>query len=79
MANEDLLFRQMPHDLGGEQAVLGAMLIDPDKVKEVMLGQISLKRFGEPEDVANAVAFLASDDAAYISGQVLEIDGCIAM
>ena len=51
----------------------------PDKVKEVMLGQISLKRFGEPEDVANAVAFLASDDAAYISGQVLEIDGCIAM
>lgn len=37
MANEDLLFRQMPHDLGGEQAVLGAMLIDPDKVKEVML------------------------------------------
>ena len=51
----------------------------PDKVKDVMLGQISLKRFGEPEDVANAVAFLASDDAAYISGQVLEIDGCIAM
>ena len=44
-----------------------------------ILGQISLKRFGEPEDVANAVAFLASDDAAYISGQVLEIDGCIAM
>ena len=51
----------------------------PDKMKDLMLGQISLKRFGEPEDVANAVAFLASDDAAYISGQVLEIDGCISM
>ena len=37
MANEDLLFRQMPHDLEGEQAVLGAMLIDPSKVKEVLL------------------------------------------
>ena len=51
----------------------------PDKVKETMLGAVALKRFGEPEDIANAVAFLASDDASYISGQVLEIDGCISM
>ena len=36
MANEDLLLRQMPHSLEGEQAVLGSMLIDPDCVKEVM-------------------------------------------
>nr|WP_325218647.1 replicative DNA helicase [uncultured Oscillibacter sp.] len=36
MANEDLLLRQMPHSLEGEQAVLGAMLIDPDCVKNVM-------------------------------------------
>ena len=36
MANEDLLLRQMPHSLEGEQAVLGSMLIDPDCVKNVM-------------------------------------------
>ena len=36
MANEDLLIRQMPHSLEGEQAVLGSMLIDPDCVKDVM-------------------------------------------
>lgn len=51
----------------------------PEKVKEAMLGQISLKRFGTVEDVAAAVAFFAGDDAAYISGQVLPIDGCILM
>ena len=36
MANEDLLLRQLPHSLEGEQAVLGSMLIDPDCVKDVM-------------------------------------------
>lgn len=36
---------------------------------------IALQRFGQPEDVARAVAFLASDDAAYITGQVLAVDG----
>ena len=36
MANEDLLLRQMPHSLEGEQAVLGSMLIDPECIKEVM-------------------------------------------
>ncbi len=36
MANEDLLLRQLPHSLEGEQAVLGSMLIDPDCVKNVM-------------------------------------------
>ena len=36
MANEDLLLRQMPHSLEGEQAVLGSMLIDPECVKDVM-------------------------------------------
>ena len=51
----------------------------PEQIKETMLGAIALGRFGEPEDVAGAVAFLASDEAAYISGQVLEIDGCISM
>lgn len=51
----------------------------PEQIKETMLGAIALGRFGDPEDVAGAVAFLASDEAAYISGQVLEIDGCISM
>ncbi|MEG2852689.1 MAG: SDR family oxidoreductase, partial [Hydrogenoanaerobacterium sp.] len=51
----------------------------PQNVKEAMLGQISLKRFGKPQDVAAAVAFFASDSAAYITGQVLAVDGCILM
>lgn len=44
-----------------------------------MGGQIPLKRFGEAEDVAEAVAFLASDAASYITGQVLHVDGGMAM
>jgi len=47
----------------------------PDKVKEAMLEQIPLKRMGSPQDIANAVLFLASDDACYITGQVLPVDG----
>ncbi len=46
-----------------------------DKVKQEMLGRIPLKKLGKPEDVANAVVFLASDSADYITGQVLIIDG----
>lgn len=46
-----------------------------DKAKEAILGGVALKRMGQPEDVANAVAFLASDAAGYITGQVLVVDG----
>jgi 3-oxoacyl-[acyl-carrier protein] reductase len=46
-----------------------------DKVKEMMLNRIPLARFGEAKDVANAVAFLASPEADYITGQVLVVDG----
>lgn len=46
-----------------------------EKVKERMLGQIPLARFGEPKDVAYAVLFLASSEADYITGQVLVVDG----
>lgn len=51
----------------------------PDSVKEAMGDQIPLKKFGETKDVAEAVAFLASDEAKYITGQVLHVDGGMAM
>lgn len=51
----------------------------PDAVKEQMGGQIPLGSFGKPEDVAEAVAFLASDKAGYITGQVLHVDGGMVM
>jgi 3-oxoacyl-[acyl-carrier protein] reductase len=46
---------------------------------EAALSQVPLGRIGTPEDVAGAVAFLASDDAAYITGQVLGVDGGMVM
>ncbi|MBY0460485.1 MAG: SDR family oxidoreductase, partial [Gemmataceae bacterium] len=39
------------------------------------LAMVPMKRFGEPDDIARAVAFLASDEAAYITGVELNIDG----
>jgi 3-oxoacyl-[acyl-carrier protein] reductase len=38
-----------------------------------------MERYGQPDEVANAIAFLASDDAAYITGQVLHVNGGLAM
>ena len=51
----------------------------PEKVKEASVSQIPLGKFGSPEQVASAVAFLASSDAAYITGQVLHVDGGMVM
>jgi 3-oxoacyl-[acyl-carrier protein] reductase len=51
----------------------------PDVVKKAAKDVIPVKRFGTPEDVAHAVAFLASDAAGYITGQVLCVDGGMAM
>ena len=50
-----------------------------DKQKEAIASRIAAGRMGEPEDVANLVAFLASDGAGYITGQVICIDGGMAL
>lgn len=47
----------------------------PEDIKEKMLAQIPLRRFGGPEEIAELVAFLASDAAAYITGQTITVDG----
>jgi 3-oxoacyl-[acyl-carrier protein] reductase len=51
----------------------------PQEVRDRMLSTIVLKRFGQPEDVAAAVRFLVSDDAAYITGQVIDVNGGMYM
>ncbi|WP_391121165.1 3-oxoacyl-[acyl-carrier-protein] reductase [Psychrobacillus sp. L3] len=50
-----------------------------EEVKTLMLNQIPLAKFGNPEDIAKAVAFLASDDANYITGQTLHVNGGMYM
>lgn len=51
----------------------------PENVKEEMLKLIPLARFGEPKDIANVVAFLASSESSYMTGQTLHIDGGMVM
>lgn len=51
----------------------------PDMIKEEMLKRIPMKRLGQPEDIAKTVAFLASDDAGYITGATIHVNGGMLM
>ena len=51
----------------------------PEKAREAALALAPLKRLGEPQDIANAVIFLASEEASYITGHVLHVDGGMGM
>lgn len=50
-----------------------------DAQKEAMINQIAMKRYGEVEEIAGVVSFLASNDASYVTGQVIEISGGLSM
>ena len=50
-----------------------------EEIKEFNLARIPLKRFGKPSEVASAVAFLLSDEASYITGETLKVNGGMLM
>ena len=50
-------------------------LENPSKVKEMLEKEVPLKRFGEPEEIADAVLFLSSERAGFITGATLVVDG----
>ncbi|MBR4224983.1 MAG: 3-oxoacyl-[Oscillospiraceae bacterium] len=50
-----------------------------EEQKQRMLSQIAMKRYGEPEEIASVVSFLASEDSSYVTGQVIEISGGLSM
>jgi 3-oxoacyl-[acyl-carrier protein] reductase len=51
----------------------------PEEMKELMLANTPLGRFGSPEDIAGAVRFLCSEQASFITGEVLLVDGGLGM
>ena len=83
------LTKSVAKELGGRNVTVNAIapgyiatdMTDAlsDKVKKSIDDGIPMKRRGTPEDVANAICFLASDDASYITGEVLRVDGGMAM
>ena len=50
-----------------------------ERLVEVMIGSTVLRRLGQPDEVASAIVFLASDDASYVTGQALGVSGGLAM
>ncbi|MBQ2707054.1 MAG: SDR family oxidoreductase, partial [Clostridia bacterium] len=50
-----------------------------DEARKNLCERIALRRTGKPEDIANAAAFLASDDASYITGETLTVDGAMSL
>lgn len=83
------LSKSMAKELAGRSITVNAVApgyIDTDMTramneaaKEAVIAQIPLKRAGAPKDIAETVAFLASDKAAYITGQVISVDGGMAI
>ena len=81
--------KSLAKELAGRNITVNAVapgFIDTDmtavlseQAKEAMLSTIPMAKLGQPEDVAHAVAFFASDEAAYITGQVLCVDGGMAV
>jgi 3-oxoacyl-[acyl-carrier protein] reductase len=83
------LTKALAKELGGRNIAVNAVApgfvptdltsIVPAELQELMLKMTPLGRLGTGEDIANAVAFLASDDASYITGQTLSVDGGMVM
>lgn len=81
--------KSLAKELGGKNILVNAIapgyiqtsMTDSlkDEIKEDIAKNISLKRLGEPKDIANLVKFLASEDSSYITGQVIHVDGGLLM
>jgi 3-oxoacyl-[acyl-carrier protein] reductase len=83
------LTKALAHEMASRNITVNAVapgFVDTDmtavlsqELKDTLLTHIPLKRFGKPEDVAAAVRFLASDDASYITGHILDVNGGMYM